>query len=69
MYEKVFLGPVKVEANQALKDVNAREILVLLPLLIMIFWIGLHPQPFFDLINPSIQSLVETVKSAALAIP
>ncbi len=69
MYEKVFLGPVKVEANQALKDVNAREILVLLPLLIMIFWIGLHPQPFFDLINPSVQSLVETVKSAALAIP
>jgi len=69
MYEKVFLGPVKVEANQGLKDITLREVLVLLPLLIMIFWIGLHPQPFFDLINPSVQSLVETVKSAALALP
>ena len=69
MYEKVFLGPVKVEANLGLKDVNAREILILVPLLIMIFWIGFHPQPFFDLINPTVDGLVGMVKSAVVAIP
>ncbi|MHB0988958.1 MAG: complex I subunit 4 family protein [Bellilinea sp.] len=67
MFEKVFLGPVKVEANLALKDVNLREIVTLVPLLILIFWIGLYPQPFFNLINPSVENLVSMVSSALLA--
>ena len=66
MYEKVFLGPVKVEANRTLKDINAREILILVPLLVLIFWIGLHPQSFLNLISPSINALLQ---SPALAIP
>jgi NADH-quinone oxidoreductase subunit M len=69
MYEKVFLGPVKVEANLGLKDLNVREILILEPLLVLIFWIGLHPQPFFDLISPSVNGLTAMVHSAVLAIP
>jgi len=67
MFEKVFLGPVKVEANLSLKDMSAREIITILPLLVLIFWIGLYPQPFFNLINPSVQSLVSTVSAALLA--
>ncbi len=67
MFEKVFLGPVKVEANLALKDLNVREIITLVPLLILIFWIGLYPQPFFNLINPSVENLVSMVSSALLA--
>ena len=67
MFEKVFLGPVKVEANLALKDLNIREIVTLVPLLILIFWIGLYPQPFFNLINPSVENLVSMVSSALLA--
>ena len=67
MFEKVFLGPVKVEANLALKDLNVREIVTLVPLLILIFWIGLYPQPFFNLINPSVENLVSMVSSALLA--
>jgi len=67
MFEKVFLGPVKVDANLTLKDMNAREIITILPLLVLIFWIGLYPQPFLNLINPSVQSLVSTVSAALLA--
>ncbi len=68
MFEKVFLGPVKVEANRLLKDLNAREIITLLPILILIFWIGLYPQPFFELINPSVERLVALVQNAAMAV-
>jgi len=67
MFEKVFLGPVKVDANLTLKDMSAREIITILPLLVLIFWIGLYPQPFLNLINPSVQSLVSTVSAALLA--
>ncbi|TLN24471.1 NADH-quinone oxidoreductase subunit M, partial [bacterium] len=58
MFERVFLGPVKHVENQALKDLNLREIVTLLPLLVLIVWIGLYPQPFFNLINPAVEKLV-----------
>jgi len=61
MFEKVFLGPVKHAENLALKDLNLREIMTLLPLLVLIVWIGLYPQPFFNLINPAVEKLVTLV--------
>jgi len=69
MFEKVFLGPLKSEANRALTDLTAREILTLVPLLVLIFWIGLYPQPFFALINPSIEGLVGLLQTAAISSP
>jgi len=66
MFERVFLGPVRVEANLSLKDLNAREVITLLPLLVLIFWIGLYPAPFFNLINPSVERLVSLVQGAAM---
>ncbi|MEM5775504.1 MAG: NADH-quinone oxidoreductase subunit M, partial [Anaerolineaceae bacterium] len=65
MFEKVFLGPVRNEENRQLKDLNWRELAILIPILIMIFWIGLYPKPFFDLVNPAVEHLVEIVQSAA----
>lgn len=58
MFEKIFLGPVKHAENLSLKDLNLRETLTLLPLLVLIFWIGLFPQPFFALINPAVEKLL-----------
>ncbi len=68
MFQKLFLGPVDKEENRKLKDINAREILTLAPLLVFIFWIGLYPKPFFSLIAPSVDKLVAVLQSAALAI-
>ncbi|MFN2120908.1 MAG: NuoM family protein, partial [Anaerolineales bacterium] len=42
MFQKVFLGPVTVEENKSLKDLNLREIISIVPLLVFIFWIGLY---------------------------
>jgi NADH-quinone oxidoreductase subunit M len=61
MFERVFLGPVRHAENLALKDLNLREIMTLLPLLVLIVWIGLYPQPFFNLINPAVAKLVSLV--------
>ncbi len=49
MFEKVFLGPVTLKENSILKDLSVREILTLLPLIVLIFWIGLYPAPFYTL--------------------
>ena len=58
MFEKVFLGPVTHAENQQLPDLDRREILILAPILLMIFWIGLYPQPFFNLIHASASQLL-----------
>ncbi|MEN6571138.1 MAG: NADH-quinone oxidoreductase subunit M [Anaerolineaceae bacterium] len=65
MYQKVFLGPVTHAENASLKDLNVREILTLAPILIMIFWIGLAPQTFLNLISPAVEKLVSAVSTAA----
>jgi len=69
MFQKMFLGPEgsiveeMKKHGHALRDLNWREIVTVLPLLVFIFWIGLYPKPFFDLIAPTVDKLV-----AALAI-
>jgi NADH-quinone oxidoreductase subunit M len=68
MFEKVFLGRVVHDENLKLMDLNLREIITLLPLLVMIFWIGLYPHPFFALLNPTIENLVALLQSASVAL-
>ncbi len=67
MFQKLFLGPVTKEENKTLKDINWREILTLVPLLIFIFWIGLYPKPFFTLMAPAVDKLVNIIQAAAAA--
>jgi NADH-quinone oxidoreductase subunit M len=67
-FQKLFLGPVDKEENRKLPDLNWREILVLVPLLIFIFWIGLYPSPFFNLMAASVEKLVAPLQAAALAM-
>ncbi len=65
LFQKLFLGQLDKEENKSLKDINWREIATLVPLLIFIFWIGLYPKPFFTLIGPSVDKLVQIVQAAA----
>jgi NADH-quinone oxidoreductase subunit M len=67
MFQKLFLGPVDKEENRVLLDLNVREIVTLVPLLILIFWIGLYPSPFFNLMEASVSKLVESIQVAAMA--
>jgi NADH-quinone oxidoreductase subunit M len=68
LFQKMFQGEVTQAANQELKDLRAREIWLLVPLIVLIFWIGLYPQPFFDLMAPAVQQLADGLSAAAVAL-
>jgi len=74
MFQKMFLGPqgeivdeVKKHGHR-IRDLNWREIGIMVPILILIFWIGLYPKPFFALMAPSVDNLVQALNTAALAM-
>ncbi len=68
MFQKLFLGPADKEENRALRDINLREVLTLAPLLVLILWIGLYPQPFFNLMAPSVDKLVTAIQGAVVVL-
>ncbi|RPI86605.1 MAG: NADH-quinone oxidoreductase subunit M [Chloroflexi bacterium] len=68
-FQKLFLGPVTKDENRVLRDINIREVVTLAILLIFIFWIGLYPEPFFNLMGDSVDNLVDSLNTAAAALP
>jgi NADH-quinone oxidoreductase subunit M len=65
MFQKMFLGPqgeivdeVKKHGH-GLRDLNWREIVTIVPILVFVFWIGLYPKPFFALMAPAVENLVK----------
>ncbi|MBW2450768.1 MAG: NADH-quinone oxidoreductase subunit M [Deltaproteobacteria bacterium] len=62
MFQRVMMGKVTNPANANLKDLSAREVVVMLPLILFIFWIGVYPNTFFEKMNPSLENLISQVK-------
>ena len=58
MLQKIIWGGVNNPDQSGMKDLYLREILVLAPLLLFVFWIGLGPQPFLDYMNPTLNELL-----------
>jgi len=44
--------------NEKLSDLGAREVFVFAPLVILAFWIGLYPKPFFQILEQPVQHIV-----------
>jgi NADH-quinone oxidoreductase subunit M len=52
MFQRVMYGPLSVD-NAGVRDLAAREILVLLPLVVSIIWIGVYPTTLLDPVQRS----------------
>ena len=56
-YERAIFGKVINPANEGLRDLSPRELAIALPLVALIFWIGVYPSPFLHRINGSVEAL------------
>jgi NADH-quinone oxidoreductase subunit M len=59
MFQRVVFGPVTHEENRTLTDLSLRERLVFAPLLILIVWMGVMPQPFLDRMQPALDATLD----------
>ncbi len=64
LFQRVFFGTLDNPENEKLTDCNAREVLYLLPLVILMFWIGLYPKPFLGRMEASVKKVVKMVNAA-----
>ncbi len=66
MFKRVYLGPVVNDDVKGLKDVNAREFLMLGLLAIAVLWMGVYPKPFTDVMDVSVAQLLKHVATSKL---
>jgi NADH-quinone oxidoreductase subunit M len=62
MFMRVFFGPVTHKQNETLRDLTLRERLVFVPLVLLIFWMGVYPQPLLDRAQPSLDRTIALVQ-------
>jgi len=61
LYQRTIFGKIDNPENEKLLDLNFREVMTLLPLIVFSFWIGLYPKPFFAILDEPVTRLVEQV--------
>jgi NADH-quinone oxidoreductase subunit M len=62
-YRRICLGTGQGAAS-AFRDLTGREAAVLVPLVVLVFWIGIYPKPFLGMTGPAVQQLLEIVHNA-----
>jgi len=57
----VIFGPLTNPENQKLQDLNGREILILAPVLALIVFMGVYPEPFLSRMKPAVDLTLKRV--------
>lgn len=61
MYRRVILGPLANPANEKLRDLDGREVFILGPVVALIIFMGIYPQPFLTRMKPAIDLTLKRV--------
>ena len=66
MFKRVYLGPVTNDNVKGLRDINAREFVMLALLAIAVLYMGVYPKLFTDVMDSSIAELLKHVAISKL---
>jgi NADH-quinone oxidoreductase subunit M len=66
MYKRVIYGAVANDQVAALSDLNRREFWLLGAVALLVFWMGLWPKPFIDVMHGSVADLLAHVARSKL---
>jgi len=66
VYKKTFFGPVTNEANKTLKDLDRKETWSLVPLVLIVIWLGIYPKPVLEPIDNSVKAMLVFMDEKAI---
>jgi len=66
VYKSSFFGPVTNEENRKLKDLNKKEIISLVPLVMIVVWLGVYPKPVLAPIDNSVKAMLNFMDEKAI---
>jgi NADH-quinone oxidoreductase subunit M len=67
LYRRMIFGPLVKPSVKSLQDLSGREMLVLLPLVVLIIFFGVYPGPVTDVTAVSVNKLVSNYQAATAA--
>ncbi|MFO1112416.1 MAG: NADH-quinone oxidoreductase subunit M [Rhodospirillales bacterium] len=68
LYRRVIFGALVKDSLKTIGDLTPREVLVFAPLLVVVVWLGVYPEPLLNVMHVSVQNLVERVDLARAAL-
>jgi NADH-quinone oxidoreductase subunit M len=67
LYRRIIFGQLTKEHLMKIGDLSQREIMVFAPLVILVFWMGIYPASFLDVMHVSVNNLIDRVETAQAA--
>jgi len=61
LYKKTFFGPITNPINEKLQDLKGREIAALVPLVMLVVYLGVYPKPILEPVDKSVKQLVQVM--------
>jgi NADH-quinone oxidoreductase subunit M len=58
LYKRVVFGPLINPDVKFMKDLNAREVIIFLPLAVLVIWMGVYPSSFLMPIEPAVKKII-----------
>jgi NADH-quinone oxidoreductase subunit M len=62
-YQRMFTGPITHPENEKLIDLSWRERAILIPLAVLIIFLGVYPKPALDRIEPSVNLILDRIEA------
>ncbi len=59
LYKRTFFGPITKPENNTLKDLNGKEYAALIPLVMLVVFLGVYPKPILDPVDKSVKQVVQ----------
>ena len=59
LYKRTFFGPITNPVNEKLQDIKGREVAALVPLVMLVVYLGVYPKPILEPVDKSVKQLVQ----------
>jgi len=68
LYRRIIFGELVKPDLMRMKDLHPREVAIFAPLVILVLWMGIWPEPFLDVFDASVKNLLTSFKAGACRV-